>query len=66
MLAQLLGATNEDREANRLDDRAVLLGSVAMVRLAAQDLERAVELLDGEDPDEPVRDRELAERDQLL
>ena len=39
--------------------------SVAVIRLAAEDLEPAVELLEHEDADEAVRDRQPAERDQL-
>ncbi len=40
--------------------------SVSMVWLAAQDPEAAVDLLEHQQADEPVRDRELAEREQLF
>src|SRR5687767_5284269 len=41
-------------------------GLLAMVRLTPEDAEAAIELLEREQADEAVRDRELAERDQLL
>src|SRR5262245_55426549 len=39
-------------------------GSVAVVRLAAGDLEAAVDLLEDQDPDQPVGDGEAAEGEQ--
>ena len=37
-----------------------------MIRLAADDLEAAIELLEHQHPDQAVRDRHATERDQLL
>ena len=59
------GAPGDHRDAGQdAAPAAAPRSSVAVIRLAAQDPEAAVELLEDEDADQPVRDGQPAERDQ--